>query len=119
MIGISWDNFDKAFWVSSTNMRNLINSAIAMDINVGHVESDLNNAYAQINDLRDLIDSSAGSVSDLKDYVDLIVKLVETNMENQQAINEGFQAMIRDIADILVDHEKRLQDIEDVLFPKP
>lgn len=119
MIGISWNNFDKAFWVSSTNMRNIINSAINIDINIGHVESDLNNAYAEISNLRDLTESGAGSVSDLKDYVDSVVELIETNMSNQQAINEGFQAMIRDIADILIDHEKRIQDLENVIFPRP
>lgn len=27
-MAISWDNFDKMFWVSSTNIRNLIDNAI-------------------------------------------------------------------------------------------
>lgn len=62
MIGISWNNFDKAFWVSSTNMRNIINSAINIDINVGHVESDLNNAY-------DLIFKEMGDTSKIMDEI--------------------------------------------------
>lgn len=50
MIGLSWDNFDKAFWVSSTNMRNLINSAIRIDINVGGVED-------KVGELHSIVDS--------------------------------------------------------------
>lgn len=59
MIGLSWDNFDKAFWVSSTNIHNLINGAINIDINIGAVERDLNNAYS-------MISSVGSSISDLE-----------------------------------------------------
>lgn len=105
MISLTWDNFDKAFWVSSTNMRNLINGAINININLGNVEDNVNNIGQEVGDIRDDLITTDGDLAD-------VLELLQRHIENQQQINSNFMAVLQDITDILVDHEERISALE-------
>lgn len=67
MINISIDNFDKAFWLSSTNIRNLMRAAIDIDINIGAVES-------SVGALSNSLDNIDSVLSGIQDQIDSIVQ---------------------------------------------
>lgn len=113
MINITFDNFDKAFWVSPTNMRNLMKAAIDIDINIGKVEDvqvdlkndimnnsvairDLDQLMQQVNDaLRDI---SGGTESDAINALSARVASCETKIgilerQNQANLNIALQAV--------------------------
>lgn len=48
---ITWDSFDKAFWVSSTNMRNLMKAAIGTSSDLNNMSTDLSEVMRAIRDL--------------------------------------------------------------------
>lgn len=92
LIDFSLDSFDKAFWVSSTNMRHIIDAAIAININLGNVEqqvdyiqNDINNMQNQINDnfsdlkgdVSDIWNALADDKRDIMNLAQLILSLQE------------------------------------------
>lgn len=103
MINLTADNFDKAFWLSSTNIRNLMKAAIDIDINVGTLENNMSNIQDQVDNIGN---SGSDNSQDLLELMDLLDK----HIENQKTINENFFALFQDLTKIVVDHEERLQN---------
>lgn len=67
MINISTDNFDMAFWLSSTNIRNLMKATIDIDINIGAVES-------SVGALSNSLGNIASVLSGIQSQIDAIVQ---------------------------------------------
>lgn len=54
-ISITWDSFDKAFWVSSTNMRNLMKATIDISSSVGSMASEIEKLSKYLEQLKPII----------------------------------------------------------------
>lgn len=54
-ISITWDSFDKAFWVSSTNMRNLMKATIDISVSIGSMASDIEKLSKYLEQLKPII----------------------------------------------------------------
>ena len=63
---LSWANFDKAFWVSSTNIRNLIQNSIDNDSDMRGVGQALNQYGQNLNMIN-------GALQGIQDQLDAIV----------------------------------------------
>ena len=63
---LSWANFDKAFWVSSTNIRNIIQNSIDNDADMRGVGNALNQYGQNLNTIN-------GLLSGIQDQLDSIV----------------------------------------------
>lgn len=105
IIDFSLNSFDLAFWVSSTNIRHLMEAAVAINANVGQVENNIEYIEADLSDIKDQL------MKGDQDLLD-VLKLLEQHIENQSKINENFLAAFKNVADILADHEKRIQALE-------
>ena len=77
MLNLSMNDFDKAFWVSSTNMRNLMRAAINIDINVGNVEDNVSQIGSEIDGLKDSADLATNPEYGIVAIWNTIVNLYE------------------------------------------
>ena len=78
----SWDDFDKAFWVSGTNIRNLIEKLIEASGNIDSLQSQVNNIQNDLSDIHGSLSDVFGDLSDVYGYLaehtqDIIILLRE------------------------------------------
>lgn len=131
MINISWDSFDKAFWLSSTNIANLIRSSIDIDVNIGQVETDVDGIHTDINDINqdiaDLNQNVQGEIDALRDTTDAMLSRIEVLEEkvdgggggggggDQADITQGEWNMMQNVVQNLVNaNVQRVAEILDL-----
>ena len=89
-MAVTWDNFDKGFWVSSTNMRNLIEAAINASIQIQSLQNQVNVIQNQIGNLQNQQSQIWQNISDIwGDLADI-------------------HGDLADVFSYLLDHEQRL-----------
>lgn len=108
MLSLTINDFDKAIWVSSTNMRHLIKATVEINFNLIGVNLQVTQNMQQIGNLQNQINSNNNSISQNTQNLLELAKLLEQHISNQQKTNQLFLDALKNVADILADHEKRL-----------
>lgn len=103
MVEWSRENFDWSFWVSSTNMKNLMKMMLEAGGQMNSHETQIINMGSELDDIRDQIISSD---EDLLEFMGL----VNQHISNQQQINQSFFDALMSLTNIVAKHETALKN---------
>lgn len=131
MINISTNNFDMAFWLSSTNIRNLMRAAIDIDINIGQIEGTVDTIQTDLSTTLQRISDSMREL-DLRVYVleqtitgsgggeggplEMRVSLLENQMEGWTQQIQNLTTRVTDLATIVQENIDTITTINDSLI---